>query len=801
MDEQLARLERRLAREKKARKEAEELLESKSLELFKSNNELKTLAQSLEDKVASRTTELVIARDQAVAHARAKTDFLANMSHELRTPMNGVLGMLRILESTSLTEQQQKLIQTATESGKLLLFIINDILDFSKLEEDQLQLEEIPFNPTVLLENTIAPFVTDANTKGVELVSYLSPLLPNQLLGDPTRIQQIITNFLSNAMKFTSTGEVIVKAKMVDSQFVVEVIDSGIGMTQEQVTIIFEKFTQADQSTTRKYGGTGLGLNICEKLVALMNGRIEVDSEIDQGTTFSVLLPLKVVIENAIPQIPILASVNRVVLCINHPVRRAYTIELLNAWQAGIDKKFIELSQVEDIHHYLKSIDNKQELERSLVLVDYIKQDAKYEEEKESLLSSIAKLSKLVVIQCIEHQYDSSTHYFSVSKPIRQGEFQNMLKLLSQENAGKRYRELDEKHKFYGRHVLLVEDNVVNQMVAEALLHDAGFEVTIANNGLEGVQQAQQGIYDLILMDIQMPIKDGLSAAAEIRALGEQYEKLPIFAMTAHATEEDKQKSVSAGMNEHITKPIDPEHLLKTISKYIEQISDQQEKCESASKEEKSSIKTDQHFEYLSGWELDEALKRVNHSTDLLYKILKMFKNQYQNFSIEFNEALKSKQLDEVIRLAHSLKGSAANIGAEWLSHCAAKLEKQVKQNAFTDVSCLHEELAMQLNKAFSDIDLITKHQLNSQYIDKKEKNKRVDANEITSLLTVIQSAIYSDLAVAEESIGTLHRLLSGTEIEEDGQRLDSAFQTFNYTGVEQYIKDISNKLENRNVQ
>jgi signal transduction histidine kinase len=333
-EEKIARLQRRCEREKTARLEAESLLESKSLELFNANQELKGLAEGLEEQVRVRTEEMEAARDQALASAKSKSHFLANMSHEIRTPMNGMLGMFRMLHKTQLTDRQERLLETAEHSAEMLVQIINDVLDFSKLEANKITLEALAFDPRELMEQATVSFGSDGLNGDVEIICDVAVDMPSVLQGDPTRIQQVLNNFLSNAVKFTKEGEVVASAEFKQGVLDIRVRDTGVGMTAEQQGKIFKAFAQADESTTRKFGGTGLGLAICKNLTEMMGGEIGVDSEAGKGSCFYIRLPLEVIEDS--PSYSLLdesISTKKVLLAIKNDCLARQLEALFQAWR------------------------------------------------------------------------------------------------------------------------------------------------------------------------------------------------------------------------------------------------------------------------------------------------------------------------------------------------------------------------------------------------------------------------------------------------------------------------------------
>ncbi|MFZ5580680.1 MAG: ATP-binding protein [Pseudomonadota bacterium] len=421
--------ERRLQRERQARKHAEALLEDKSRDLFSANQSLRELAQSLEAQVALRTEELTRARDEALAANRAKTEFLATMSHEIRTPLNGVLGMLELLLGSGLRDEQAEMARIALNSAELLLRIINDILDLSKIEAGKLELEHIPFDPSELVRSTTRGLEGLASDKGLRLTLDIDASLPSRLLGDPTRLQQVLTNLIGNAIKFTEQGGIEIRLTAADGSLRIEVEDSGIGIPEDRLHELFHPFTQMDSSHTRRFGGTGLGLAICRRLAEGMGGRIGARSASGRGSLFWVELPMRAA---ATPPPP---------------------------------------PENEPSAHVL-------------------------------------------------------TH----------------------------------------RHVLLVEDNPVNQMVARKLLERMGLSVRVASSGEEALALTGEERFDAVLMDCQMPGLDGLETTRRLRAQGIES---PIIALTANATEGDRQACLACGMDDFLSKPFRADDLGITLSRWV----------------------------------------------------------------------------------------------------------------------------------------------------------------------------------------------------------------------------------------
>ncbi|MEM0912203.1 MAG: ATP-binding protein [Pseudomonadota bacterium] len=670
MSDEIERYKARYKREKASRKEAEQLLEDKSRELFKLNSSLKELTETLERKVEDRTADLAQARDEAIRLSRVKSDFLANMSHELRTPMNGVLGMLNLLKESDLSPRGQKLVSTASHSGELLLKIINDILDFTKLEADKLEIENVAFTPIELLESVTQPFFTQAQHKRIELITVFPPSLPSTLTGDPTRIQQVISNIISNAIKFTDFGEVVVKAFYQKNRLHVNVTDTGVGIEEHQVDKIFSAFSQADESTTRKFGGTGLGLSICHHLVKLMGGNIEVKSEINQGSTFSVSLPLVSECSSKHFDDSLTCLSNTVVIAAKHPLNQQMLSSLITSWRLGSAEIFGDsealLTRLEDDDIDLMLI------EESIF------------EDCELLKSFLKEFCNFEVIVLTQNGIANSTltDFIQLSLPYKQSELYNTIAPIFGLNAiSISSKSAFDKIKFKGQHLLLVEDNATNQEVAKEILKLVNLNVTIAENGQQGMDLVKTDRFSLVLMDIQMPVMDGLTATQTIRQLGDKYTELPIIAMTAHSLKGDREKSLDAGMNNHVTKPIDPNILFGVLADYLDYDEINEDRTtENADNNSDNSATAEEHdVPELDGVDIEAALKRMSGNWPLLKKILLMYKKQQCSFVEDFQQEQRQQNPDELVRLTHTLKGSSANVGADKVSAIAKDLETHLK--------------------------------------------------------------------------------------------------------------------------
>lgn len=545
------------------------------LEFFKSQEALKRTSRQLEQTVV----ELEKARLAAEEATRAKSNFLASMSHEIRTPMNGIIGMAELLMMDKLTQNQKDKVLAIKESGESLLDIINDILDISKIEAEKVQLDDIPFDIQDICSKISKMLAVKAHQKGLDLVFSIDPKIP-ELIGDPIRIRQILINLIGNSIKFTHSGYIELAIGFVQKQdailLQIAVTDTGIGIPPDKIESLFERYNQADASISRKYGGTGLGLAICQKLVLLMNGSIKVESIMDAGSCFSINLPLKTQTLNP-TLVHTLPSPNIPCTLIgpdNHS-NRAVLATLQNAG--------ISCHQVSDC-----TLKNLQYIDNTCYLIDVDK--ISKEEMAELALclqknNQTAKTYKTILIGKNPINYPDldtnwQTYLGFLSKPFVLKEF---ITLYTQNQAFYNKDKLTSttigvEKKTKCLRILVAEDQVINRRIAYELLTKHGWAVETAENGLLAVEKFKDAVFDIVLMDVQMPIMDGYEATKLIRELEKNTGKhVPILAMTAHAMVGDAEKSLACGMDDHITKPFKPLELYNMIENAVKQKMDSYE--------------------------------------------------------------------------------------------------------------------------------------------------------------------------------------------------------------------------------
>ncbi len=663
-----------------------------------------------------RYEEMVKLRKEADTANHAKSEFLANMSHEIRTPMNAIIGMSYLLQKTKLEEKQQDYVTKVEMSSKNLLRIIDDILDFSKIEAGKLTLE----NTDLYLEELISGVADTVNVKlqkknDVELVTYIDPQIPPVISGDSVRLRQVLLNLADNAVKFTASGEIILSAKVITKmsygviiQF--SVTDTGLGMTPEQLKKLFTPFQQADLSTTRKYGGTGLGLAICRKIVEMMDGELEVESELNKGTEFKFHAFFSSA-ESTGSSISKMDSVlgMKALLVDDSESARLVLGEMLTSFgfivlTAKNAEEAIDIyvkEQASDIPLSLMVVDWRMPGMDGLELVKNLR--SREGEDVPSVLmvtafgvDTVREAAKNKMVDgYLLKPINPSTLFDSLNTILYLGEKRKLNKT--------KEKEVIDNYRYHlkGVKVLLVEDNEINMELAIELLSDVGIEVDTASNGLIGVQKINENKYDLVLMDIQMPELDGLSATREIRRQ-EKFASLPILAMTAHAMKGEYEKSIAAGMNDHITKPIDPHVLYTSIIKFTKGVNFERTKTEEA---QSSSVESP--F-IINGLDVNQGIARVAGKISSYEKLLANFVSSYADFSVKCESLVKEKNSHELSAYLHTVAGVSGNIGANAI-YTKIREASVISKECAEKNSALNDEFTKELTAISSEFDSLIK--------------------------------------------------------------------------------------------